>query len=97
MVLIALSIVTLIQVVGIILVIALLTIPVAVASELSMKFRTIMILSIVVGIVSCTSGLTFSYLFEIPSGAAIIMTGILMLVLVKGSKRLLRFGRKLPG
>jgi len=97
MVLIALSIVTLIQVVGIILVIALLTIPVAVASELSMKFRTIMVLSIVVGIVSCASGLTFSYLFEIPSGAAIIMTGILILILLKGSKRLLRFGRKLPG
>jgi len=87
-ILIALSIVTLIQVVGIILVIALLTIPVAVASEISLSFKRIMLLSIGFGIVLCLSGLFISYLLELPSGASIILIGGILLILVKGAKRL---------
>ena len=88
MVLIALSIVILIQVVGIILVIALLTIPVAVASELSQKFHNIMIYSILIGVFSCVAGLIISYWQELPSGASIILTGVLLLTLVKTTKKL---------
>lgn len=87
MVLIALAIVILIQVVGIILVIALLTIPVAIASELSHKFRSIMIYSILIGIFSCLAGLMISYWRELPSGASIILTGVLLLSLVKIIKK----------
>jgi zinc transport system permease protein len=86
----ALTIVTLIQVVGILLVIALLTIPVAIASELSMNFRKIIGLSIVTGIVVCLLGLYISYSIEFPSGASIILTGGLILLIVKGSRRLLK-------
>jgi zinc transport system permease protein len=88
MILTALAIVTLIQVVGILLVIALLTIPVAVASELSRSFSRIMLLSVICGIVICLSGLTASYLVELPSGASIILIGGLLLAVVKGIKRL---------
>lgn len=88
MILTALSIVTLIQAVGILLVIALLTIPVAVASELSLNFRRIILLSIGCGIVICLSGLSLSYFFELPSGATIILVGGALLGAVKGAKRL---------
>jgi zinc transport system permease protein len=88
MILTALTIVTLIHVVGILLVIALLTIPVAVASELSRNFRRIMLLSAICGILICLSGLATSYFIELPSGASIILIGGILLALVKGIKRL---------
>jgi len=94
MVLIALSIVILIQVVGIILVIALLTIPVAIASELSQKFRNIMIYSILTGIFSCVAGLIISYRQELPSGASIILSGVLLLTLIKTTKKLSLYLRR---
>jgi zinc transport system permease protein len=90
MILTALTIVTLIQVVGILLVIALLTIPVAVASELSRNFRRIMLLSVLCGILICLSGLAASYFIELPSGASIILIGGMLLGLIKGMKRLAR-------
>ena len=88
MILIAISIVILIQVVGILLVIALLTIPVAVASELSGNFHRIMFLSVLCGIVTCLSGLLISYFIAFPSGASIILIGGALLGLVKGVKRI---------
>jgi len=94
MILIAVSIVTLIQVVGILLVIALLTIPVAVASELSGNFRRIMVLSVLCGIVICLAGLLISYFIEFPSGASIILIGGVILGLVRGVKRI--SNRRLP-
>ncbi|MDO8785405.1 MAG: metal ABC transporter permease [Syntrophales bacterium] len=86
--LVALSIVTLIQAVGIILVIALLTIPVAIAGEISINFKRIILLSIVFGIVICLSGLFLSYFLELPSGASIILIGGILLILIKGAKKL---------
>ncbi|MBE0557341.1 MAG: metal ABC transporter permease, partial [Proteobacteria bacterium] len=94
MILFAVSIVTLIQVVGILLVIALLTIPVAVASELSGNFRRIMVLSVLCGIVICLAGLLISYFIEFPSGASIILTGGVLLGLVRGVKHI--SNRRLP-
>jgi zinc transport system permease protein len=85
--LIGLSIITLIQVVGIILVIALLTIPVAIAEDLSVSFKRIMIISIILGISICWAGLFVSYFIEFPSGASIILIGGILLVLVKIYKR----------
>ena len=92
LVLFALSIVTLIQVVGIILVIALITIPVAIAGEFSSNFKGIMALSTLFGALFCLSGLFISYFFELPSGAAIILTGTFALILTKVIKFL--FQRK---
>ncbi len=91
--LVALSIVTLIQVVGIILVIALITIPVAIAGELSAGFKGIMVLSTLFGIFFCLSGLFFSYYLELPSGAAIVITGTVALILIKFGKKLMAHRR----
>jgi zinc transport system permease protein len=87
-VLVAVSIVTLIQVVGIILVIALMTIPVAIANEVSMNFKRIMLLSALLGIFVCIIGLFLSYFFELPSGASIVIVGGIILGLVKSIKKL---------
>lgn len=88
LILIALSVVALIHAVGIILVIALLTIPVAIAEEISFHFKTIMAVSILTGIFVCIVGLTISYFIEFPSGASIILTGGILLGIIKGFKKI---------
>jgi len=88
LVLVALAIVTLIQVVGIILVIALLTIPVAIAGELSDSFKANIAISTLLGIMFSLSGLAVSYFLELPSGATIIMIGTAALILTKSGKAL---------
>lgn len=72
-ILIALSIVILIKVVGIILVITLLTVPPAISKLITYKFNNIILLSSIVGMVLCFLGLVFSYYFDVPSGATIII------------------------
>lgn len=72
-ILIALSIVILIKVVGIILVITLLTVPPAISKLLTYNFNIIIFLSSIIGIILCFLGLVFSYYFNIPSGATIII------------------------
>lgn len=72
-ILIALTTIVLIRVTGIILVIALLTAPPAIAKLFSYNFKKIMILSIIFGIIFSLMGLWLSYLFNIPSGATIIL------------------------
>jgi zinc transport system permease protein len=89
--LIGLAIITMIQVVGIILVIALLTIPVAIAEELSINFKRIMFSSLLLGISICWSGLFISYYIEFPSGASIILIGSILLCLVKIIKKSIGF------
>lgn len=85
-ILIALSIVILTKVVGIILALALLTIPTSTAKLYTNHLETIMVLSTVFGIIFGIGGLVISYYINIPSGASIILTAILgymILVLVK--------------
>jgi zinc transport system permease protein len=66
-------VVVLIRVVGIILVIALLTIPAAMARQFTHNFKKIMLLSVFLGIVFTQCGLWLSYLLDWPSGATIIL------------------------
>lgn len=71
--LVALSIVILIRVVGVILVIALLTIPVNISRLFTHDLKKLMILSIFIGIIFTITGLFISYLFNLPSGATIAL------------------------
>lgn len=73
LVLIALSIVILIKVVGIILVIALLSVPAGTSSLFSKKFSNRIIISIALGAGYCLTGLFLSYILDIASGATIII------------------------
>jgi zinc transport system permease protein len=71
--LIALSIVVLIRVVGIILVIALLTTPTAIAKRFTFDLKRLMILSSLIGMGISLTGLWLSFYLNIPSGAMIIL------------------------
>jgi zinc transport system permease protein len=71
--LVALSVIVLIRVVGIILVIALLTIPVAISRHFTNNLRTLMLLSTLTGIVMTLTGLWLSYLLDLASGATIVL------------------------
>ena len=70
----ALSVVMLIKVVGIILLIALLTIPAAISRQHFKGLIEIMASAIVLGIFFVTIGLIVSYFMDVPSGATIILT-----------------------
>ncbi|MGB9677282.1 MAG: metal ABC transporter permease [Candidatus Ratteibacteria bacterium] len=71
--LVALSIVVLIRVVGIILVMALLTIPSVIVKQFTHDLKKIIFLSIITGIILTITGLFLSFKFDLPSGATIVM------------------------
>jgi zinc transport system permease protein len=77
-ILIALSIVLLIKVVGMILAIAMLTIPPAIGKFFTKKLSYLMVLATLIGIVISVLGLTLSYYFNIPSGATIILLAVVI-------------------
>jgi zinc transport system permease protein len=71
--LIAVTVVMLMRVVGLILVIALLTIPAAIASLFLHDLYRIMVAAVVLGLFFLTGGLIASYYFNLTSGATIIL------------------------
>ena len=81
--LVALTIVLNIKVVGIILVISLLTIPQSIANLFTRNFKNIILLSIVIGLVGAFMGLVISYKINIPSGASIIFSLVMIFLLAK--------------
>ncbi len=78
---IAITIVLNIKVVGIILAISLLTIPQTIANFFTKEFKKIIFFSILIGFFGSFSGLIFSYIYNIPSGASIIFS-LTILVLI---------------
>ena len=70
---IALTVVMLMRVVGLILVIALLTIPAAVSNQWVKTLKAMMVLAVLLGMVFTTVGLFLSYWLNLTSGAAIIL------------------------
>ena len=71
--LIALTVVMLMRVVGLIMVIALLTLPAAISAQFVRQMKSMMVLSSVLGMVFTTLGLFLSYFFNLTSGATIIL------------------------
>ncbi len=81
--LVALTIVLNIKVVGIILVISLLTIPQSIANLFTENFKNIIIISIVIGLIGAFMGLVISYKINIPSGASIIFSLVMIFIIAK--------------
>ncbi|HOO58242.1 MAG TPA: metal ABC transporter permease [Anaerolineaceae bacterium] len=79
--LIGLTVVIAMRVVGLIMVIALLTIPPAIANLYLKDMRAIMALSAALSLLFCTIGLIISYVLNFPSGAVIILVAGLAYVL----------------
>ena len=84
---IALTVVVLIQIVGMILVIALLTFPAAMARQFSHNMKTMMLLSVLFGCVFIIGGLWLSYTLRLPSGATIVLFGGVLLAASMGLSR----------
>ena len=85
---IALTVVMLIRVVGIILVIALLTVPATLARQITYNLKQMMLLAIIFGAVFTFGGLWLSYVFDLASGATIILFSGSVLLLSFGISRL---------
>jgi zinc transport system permease protein len=76
----ALSVVILIRVVGIILVIALLTIPASICSQFTYNIKKLMLSSIITGTILTVAGLFISYLLNVASGASIVILLVLAFI-----------------
>ncbi len=88
LVLVALSVVVLIRSVGVILVIALLTLPSATAQLLSNKFINIILIAVSLAVFSNLLGIILSYYLNLPSGPTIVLTTALIYGTVLISKKL---------
>ncbi|MDN5809238.1 MAG: metal ABC transporter permease, partial [Staphylococcus equorum] len=80
MLLLSLVTVASIQTVGIILVVALLITPASAAFLIAKKLHTMMIISSLFSTISAIVGLYFSYLYNLPSGATIVLCAFLIYV-----------------
>ncbi|MGC9356426.1 MAG: metal ABC transporter permease [Anaerolineae bacterium] len=96
--LIALTVVMVMRVVGLIMVIALLTMPAAISGQLVGNLRKMMMVASGLGVLFTTIGLWLSYFLNLTSGATIILVSGIAYVLVLGAKSLgqRRRSRSLP-
>lgn len=79
--LVAVTVVILIQVVGLIMVIALLTLPAAIAGHFSRTLGRMMVLAVILGAFFTIGGLAVSYQPDLPAGATIILfAGLVYLI-----------------
>jgi len=83
-------------VVGIVLVIALLTVPPAIAKFFTYDLKKIILSSIVLGMLFCIAGLWISYELHIASGASIILAAGLTYVVLSAVKGKLADRIRLP-
>ncbi len=86
----AVSVVMLIRVAGLVLVIALLTIPPFIAMPFVKSLARMMILSTILSIAFCLLGLSLSYYFNLPSGPGIIIVASIVLFASLPLRRLLK-------
>lgn len=90
MALIAMTIVSTLRMVGIVLAMSLLTIPQMTANLFTYNFGRIAAYSILIGCIDCVIGLAMSYWLNVPSGASIIFVSIVIYCLCKAIKYTLK-------
>ena len=78
----AVSVVLGIKILGIVLVSALLIIPVSISKLISNSFQKLVVRSIIFAEAIMISGIFLSYLFDLPTGAAIVLTGAVLFFVV---------------
>jgi zinc transport system permease protein len=84
----AVSVVMIIQVVGLILVIALLSIPPYLAGQRARSLFSMMLMASLWSMVFCTSGLILSYQFDLTTGATIIAVATVTFFIVLAGRAL---------
>ncbi len=88
LIILAVGIVVNIRILGIMLMLSMLTIPVLIAKSISQRYFRIVTISSIVATLSALFGLTFSYLYDIPSSAVSIITLVILLILTLTIRRL---------
>lgn len=83
MILIAATIVLSIRIVGIVLLISLLTMPTVAVNSLTKSYTKLLVYSSLIAILSSVTGLIISYNTDIPSGASIILTLFIIIIITK--------------
>src|SRR6056297_159439 len=96
-ILVALTIVLSIRVAGIILVLSLLTIPQNTANLFTSKFNHILAGSVIIGFAGALLGLVASYAMNIPSGATIIFSLVVLYLLARLTRPIIRRLTRHPG
>ena len=91
----ALTVVILVQVVGIILVIALLTLPPAIAGQWTQTLGRMMVVACIATAVFTLLGLSFSYSYNLPGGAVIVLTAAVSFLLSLAVRRFGKFVARL--
>jgi len=89
----SLAIVVAIKIVGLILVIALLTIPIYMAQDLSNSLKNMMLISSILSSIFSTLGLVLSYYYDLTSGASIILVSAVSLLIFTSIKAILRYNK----
>lgn len=91
-----LSLVTIasIQTVGIILVVALLITPASAAFLIAKKLHTMMIISSLISVISSIVGMYFSYIYNIPSGATIVLCAFIIYIIIFTCNKMQFFTKK---
>ncbi|CDQ39142.1 MULTISPECIES: metal ABC transporter permease [Virgibacillus] len=90
----ALVIAASIRIVGVLLVSALMTLPVAASMRIAKGFKQMLVLSIVFGELAVIIGLISGYYLSIPPGGTIVMVSILILLLSIVAKKLKNYNRR---
>lgn len=84
----AITVVLSVKMVGIMLVSALLILPAVTALQFAKGFKTAIIIACFVSLISVLLGITFSFFFDLPTGATIVMTSALFFGLAILSKKI---------
>ena len=80
---IAVTIVSSIRLIGIMMLLSLLTVPQMTANIFTSRFKNIIVYSCLIGIIGCFCGLFLSYYLNVPSGAAIIFIQVILFLLCR--------------
>jgi zinc transport system permease protein len=87
----ALTVVLLASIVGVVMVIALLTLPAAIAGRFARRLWHMMVIAVVLCACFTTFGLAFSYSLELPAGATtVLLAGAAYLIVTLGGRLLQR-------
>ncbi len=85
------AIAIMIPIAGALLISAIMVLPAAISMRLGKSFNTVILISVVIGLLGMLSGLTSSYYLSTPPGATITLVFIGLFLLVSFGKRLLTF------
>lgn len=87
----AITVVLSVKIVGIMLVSALLILPAVTALQFARGFKTTIIIAIIISLVSIFSGITLSFLLDLPTGAIIVIINVLFFGLALLFKKSLKY------